>query len=51
MVADIECNALIKFDALHRHAIQNLGAEAVATGHYAQNSLGNFLELKGRGNV
>ena len=32
---DLECNRSIKFDALLRHA-QGLGAEQVATGHYAR---------------
>ena len=32
---DLECNRSIKFDALLRHA-QGLGAEWVATGHYAR---------------
>lgn len=43
-VADVECNALIKFEALHNYAMKVHGAQAVATGHYAQNSLGNYLE-------
>lgn len=33
---DILCNKLIKFDAFLKHAMKNLGADAVATGHYAQ---------------
>ncbi|XP_017006690.2 mitochondrial tRNA-specific 2-thiouridylase 1 [Drosophila takahashii] len=41
---DILCNRHIKFDLFHRHAIGNLGYDAVATGHYARNSWGNFLE-------
>ncbi len=32
---DLECNRSIKFDALLKHA-QGLGAERVATGHYAR---------------
>ncbi|KAH8366609.1 hypothetical protein KR084_006467 [Drosophila pseudotakahashii] len=41
---DILCNRHIKFDLFHRYAIEQLGYDAVATGHYARNSLGNFLE-------
>ncbi|CAD5206601.1 unnamed protein product [Bursaphelenchus okinawaensis] len=51
LVADIECNALIKFEALHQYAMEKLDVQAVATGHYAQNSLGNFLELHNTGKV
>ena len=32
---DLECNRSIKFDALLKHA-QGLGAERIATGHYAR---------------
>ncbi|EDX16816.1 mitochondrial tRNA-specific 2-thiouridylase 1 [Drosophila simulans] len=41
---DILCNRHIKFDLFHKHALENLGYDAVATGHYARNSLGNYLE-------
>lgn len=33
---DIMCNRLIKFGAFHQHATERLGADAVATGHYAR---------------
>lgn len=33
---DILCNRHIKFDAFHRHCLQSLGVDAVATGHYAK---------------
>ncbi|XP_017067639.1 mitochondrial tRNA-specific 2-thiouridylase 1 [Drosophila eugracilis] len=41
---DILCNRHIKFDLFHKHALDNLNYDAVATGHYARNSLGNYLE-------
>ncbi|XP_022219173.2 mitochondrial tRNA-specific 2-thiouridylase 1 [Drosophila obscura] len=46
---DILCNRHIKFDLFHRHALERIGYDAVATGHYARNSLGNFLEHRGCG--
>ncbi len=47
---DILCNKLIKFDALLKHA-EGLGAEKIATGHYARVSEskdGRFHLLKGK---
>lgn len=48
---DVLCNKYIKFDALHNHAINKLGADAIATGHYARTSIGEDLdtvnEIKG----
>ncbi|KAH8306879.1 hypothetical protein KR018_010420 [Drosophila ironensis] len=41
---DILCNRHIKFNLFHQHALEQLGADAIATGHYARNSLGNYLE-------
>lgn len=41
---DILCNKHIKFDLFHRHALHTLKYDAVATGHYARNSLGDYLE-------
>jgi len=49
---DILCNKLIKFDALLKYA-ENLGAEKIATGHYARVSKlkdGRFHLLKGKDN-
>ncbi|XP_011379032.2 mitochondrial tRNA-specific 2-thiouridylase 1 [Pteropus vampyrus] len=36
---DIMCNKYIKFSCFFRYALDNLGADAVATGHYARTSL------------
>ncbi|XP_049627582.1 mitochondrial tRNA-specific 2-thiouridylase 1 isoform X2 [Suncus etruscus] len=36
---DIICNKLIKFSCFFHYALDNLGADAVATGHYARTSL------------
>lgn len=41
---DILCNSIIKFDHFFYHAINELGADAVATGHYARTTFGNYLE-------
>ncbi|AWO97951.1 putative mitochondrial tRNA-specific 2-thiouridylase 1 [Scophthalmus maximus] len=35
---DILCNKLIKFNHFHKYAINTLGADAMATGHYARTS-------------
>ncbi|KAL3312714.1 hypothetical protein Ciccas_008692 [Cichlidogyrus casuarinus] len=43
---DILCNRLIKFDLLYKQLIKDNSFDAFATGHYAQNSYGNFLQLK-----
>ncbi|XP_071484800.1 mitochondrial tRNA-specific 2-thiouridylase 1-like [Diadema antillarum] len=37
---DILCNKYIKFDKFLEHAIGRFGADAMATGHYAQTSVG-----------
>ncbi|KAE9551772.1 hypothetical protein FO519_005009 [Halicephalobus sp. NKZ332] len=44
VVPDVSCNSLIKFGLFYQHAFEKLGAEAVATGHYARNSFGDYLE-------
>ncbi|XP_049984818.1 mitochondrial tRNA-specific 2-thiouridylase 1 isoform X2 [Alexandromys fortis] len=36
---DIICNKHIKFSCFYHYAVDNLGADAVATGHYARTSL------------
>jgi len=41
---DVLCNKYIKFGYFFDYAIQQLGGDAVATGHYARNSAGTFLE-------
>jgi len=46
---DVICNERIKFDRFHRYCTQELGCEAVATGHYARNSYGEDLEYAHHG--
>lgn len=41
---DILCNKHIKFDLFHKHALERLGYDAIATGHYAKTNFGPFLE-------
>lgn len=41
---DILCNKHIKFDYFIRYAQENLGADAIATGHYAKTNFGPYLE-------
>ena len=41
---DVLCNKYIKFGYFFDYAMQQLGGDAVATGHYARNSAGTFLE-------
>lgn len=41
---DILCNRHIKFGSFYKYATQVLKADAIATGHYARTSFGNFLE-------
>ncbi|VDN22518.1 unnamed protein product [Gongylonema pulchrum] len=46
VVSDVLCNQTIKFDRLHKYAFDELHADAVATGHYARTSFGDFLEKR-----
>jgi tRNA U34 2-thiouridine synthase MnmA/TrmU len=41
---DILCNRNVKFNYFYKYAINELGADAIATGHYAKTSFGPFLE-------
>ena len=41
---DVMCNRHIKFGAFFDYAVDTLGADAVATGHYARNTAGQFLQ-------
>ena len=41
---DVLCNKYVKFGHFFDYATQELGGDAVATGHYARNSVGTFLE-------
>ena len=43
---DVLCNKHIKFGHFFEYARTTLGADAVATGHYARNSAGTFLERR-----
>ncbi|KAL3103332.1 hypothetical protein niasHS_002518 [Heterodera schachtii] len=44
IVPDVGCNKKIKFDLLRKVAFEELGADALATGHFARTSQGDFLE-------
>uniref|UniRef100_A0AC34G2E3 tRNA-5-taurinomethyluridine 2-sulfurtransferase n=1 Tax=Panagrolaimus sp. ES5 TaxID=591445 RepID=A0AC34G2E3_9BILA len=46
VVPDVGCNAMIKFGTFYKFAFESLKADAVATGHYARTSFGDFLESK-----
>ncbi|KAL4715666.1 hypothetical protein ACJJTC_006245 [Scirpophaga incertulas] len=41
---DILCNRYIKFDSFFKYCRNNLRVDAIATGHYANTSFGQFLE-------
>jgi len=46
---DILCNSRVKFTHFYDHAVNTIGCDAVATGHYARNSLGPDLEHRDSG--
>jgi len=41
---DILCNSRVKFSHFYDHAVNVIGCDAIATGHYAQNSYGTDLQ-------
>lgn len=41
---DVLCNRHIKFNTFVKYSLERLNADAIATGHYAQTSYGQFLE-------
>ncbi|KAJ3647703.1 hypothetical protein Zmor_019566 [Zophobas morio] len=41
---DILCNRNVKFRYFYKYAVEKLGADAIATGHYARSSFGPFLQ-------
>ncbi|XP_075216587.1 mitochondrial tRNA-specific 2-thiouridylase 1 [Lycorma delicatula] len=41
---DVLCNKYIKFNKFFDYSINYLNCDAIATGHYANSSFGNFLE-------
>lgn len=42
---DILCNRHIKFNVFFKYCAERLGADTIATGHYAQTSFGNFMQF------
>lgn len=46
---DILCNKFIKFRSFYDYAFSNLGADALATGHYAKSTFGDYLEKYDQG--
>lgn len=42
---DVLCNRYIKFNKFFEYSLEKLNADAIATGHYAQTSYGQFLEF------
>ncbi|VDN59307.1 unnamed protein product [Dracunculus medinensis] len=50
VVPDILCNRIIKFQHFHEYAINRLNADAIATGHFARTSFGDFLENRSEKN-
>lgn len=48
IVPDLNCNKQIKFDLLHKFAFNKLAVDAVATGHFARNSLQDIMKPNGK---
>ena len=48
---DVLCNKYIKFGAFYNYVVNNMDVDALATGHYAQNSYGNYLQNRHEGNA
>ena len=46
---DVLCNSRVKFDHFYHHAVNNIECDAIATGHYAQNSYGSELQYAEEG--
>ena len=46
---DVLCNSRVKFDHFYHHAVNNIECDAIATGHYAQNSYGSELQYADEG--
>ena len=46
---DVLCNSRVKFKHFYSQAVNNIGCDAIATGHYAQNSYGADLEYSDPG--
>ena len=46
---DILCNSRVKFHHFYNHATDTIGCDAIATGHYAQNSYGAELQYADSG--
>lgn len=41
---DVECNRHLKFGHFYQYSMENIGCDAMATGHYARTSYGDFHE-------
>lgn len=41
---DVLCNRVIKYNLFYKYATERFGCDAIATGHYAKTSFGDFLE-------
>lgn len=43
---DVECNRHLKFGHFYDYAMETIGCDAIATGHYARTSYGDFHEAQ-----